>query len=205
MPVEYKKVKVEIPENVRELFAQNLKEIQSCFPETKKYDSLNKIPNKAIFARLMDTQKVSFTAAEAFALANLEYVNTHPDVYKKGIKKLLQVIDKLEKRLGDEQSLNATKTKMPLIVKKNLRSILSECMREAVSVEDLAERLAATDVVPVVRCGNCRYFQSDDDKRPGFCTNPRIAVVESCRPQSLSCPLMPRDGFCSKGEEKDDA
>ena len=106
MPVEYKKIEVKIPENVRELFAQNLKEIQSCFPETKKYGRLNEIPNKAIFARLMDTQDVSFTAAEAFALANLEYVNAHPDVYKKGIKKLLQVIDKLEKHLGDEQSLN---------------------------------------------------------------------------------------------------
>ena len=70
--------------------------------------------------------------------------------------------------------------------------------------QDAIERISklSADVVEVVRCGNCRYFQSDDDKRPGFCTNPRIAVVESCRPQRLSCPLMPRDGFCSKGEEK---
>ena len=67
------------------------------------------------------------------------------------------------------------------------------------------KRRPAADVVPVVRCGNCRYFQSDDNKRPVFCTNPNIAVVELCRPQRLSCPLMPRDGFCSKGEKKNNA
>ena len=87
-------------------------------------------------------------------------------------------------------------------MKKNLRSILSECMREAGSIEELAERLTAADVVPVVRCEKCVYFQPEGDKRPGFCTNPRIAVVESSRPQRLSCPLMPKDGFCSKGEKK---
>lgn len=88
---------------------------------------------------------------------------------------------------------------------KELKEILSECMREAGSIEELAERLTSADVVPVVRCGDCRYFRSDDDKRPGFCTNPGIAVVEPSRTLRFSCPLMPRDGFCSKGEEKDDA
>jgi hypothetical protein len=47
---------------------------------------------------------------------------------------------------------------------KELKEILSECMREAVSIEDLAERLtsvgvtfAPADNVEVVRCKDCKH------------------------------------------------
>lgn len=46
--------------------------------------------------------------------------------------------------------------------------------------------LHAADVVPVVRCRDCKFRENDD-----FCTG-----------RGFPCQLVPDDGFCDKGERK---
>ena len=43
------------------------------------------------------------------------------------------------------------------------------------------------DVVPVVRCKECKFRENDD-----FCTG-----------RGFPCQLVPDDGFCDKGERKE--
>ena len=47
--------------------------------------------------------------------------------------------------------------------------------------------LYAADVVPVVRCRDCKFRENDD-----FCTG-----------RGFPCQLVPDDGFCDKGERKE--
>ena len=51
-------------------------------------------------------------------------------------------------------------------------------------VEDIKP---AADVVPVVRCKDCKFRDNDD-----FCTG-----------RGFPCQLVPDDGFCDKGERKE--
>lgn len=46
--------------------------------------------------------------------------------------------------------------------------------------------IPAADVVPVVRCKECKFRENDD-----FCTG-----------RGFPCQLVPDDGFCDKGERK---
>lgn len=46
--------------------------------------------------------------------------------------------------------------------------------------------LSPADVVPVVRCRDCKFRENDD-----FCTG-----------RGFPCQLVPDDGFCDKGERK---
>lgn len=76
---------------------------------------------------------------------------------------------------------------------KELKEILSECMREAGSLEDFAERLIAADVVPVVRCKDCKYLIEGmiGEDLAFFCKCPGGMVV-------------PDPGlYCSYGERSD--
>ena len=47
--------------------------------------------------------------------------------------------------------------------------------------------IPAADVVPVVRCKECKFRENDD-----FCTG-----------RGFPCQLVPDDGFCDKGERKE--
>ena len=49
--------------------------------------------------------------------------------------------------------------------------------------------LSPADVVPVVRCKECKFRENDD-----FCTG-----------RGFPCQLVPDDGFCDKGERKERA
>ena len=58
------------------------------------------------------------------------------------------------------------------------------------SADDCARNiksLPAADVVPVVRCKECKFRDNDD-----FCTG-----------RGFPCQLVPDDGFCDKGERKE--
>ena len=49
------------------------------------------------------------------------------------------------------------------------------------------EIIKGTDLVPVVRCKDCKFRENDD-----FCTG-----------RGFPYQLVPDDGFCDKGERKD--
>ena len=49
------------------------------------------------------------------------------------------------------------------------------------------ENRQPADVVPVVRCKECKFRENDD-----FCTG-----------RGFPCQLVPDDGFCDKGERKE--
>ena len=49
------------------------------------------------------------------------------------------------------------------------------------------ECVPAADVVPVVRCKDCKFRENDD-----FCTG-----------RGFPCQLVPDDGFCDKGGRKE--
>ena len=58
------------------------------------------------------------------------------------------------------------------------------------SADDCARNiksLPAADVVPVVRCKDCKFRDNDD-----FCTG-----------RGFPCQLVPDDGFCDKGGRKE--
>ena len=58
------------------------------------------------------------------------------------------------------------------------------------SADDCARNiksLPAADVVPVVRCKECKFRENDD-----FCTG-----------RGFPYQLVPADGFCDKGERKE--
>lgn len=74
------------------------------------------------------------------------------------------------------------------------------------SVLEYAENLPAADVVPVVRCRDCKYFMEytreyaqNADGADGDCY---IRVMNSCNEQFRSCNY---DDFCSYGERKEGA
>lgn len=54
-------------------------------------------------------------------------------------------------------------------------------------IQDTIESLEPADVVPVVRCKECKFRENDD-----FCTG-----------RGFPCQLVPDDGFCDKGERKE--
>lgn len=49
------------------------------------------------------------------------------------------------------------------------------------------EIIDSKDLVPVVRCKECKFRENDD-----FCTG-----------RGFPCQLVPDDGFCDKGERKE--
>lgn len=51
------------------------------------------------------------------------------------------------------------------------------------------EIIDSKDLVPVVRCRDCKFRENDD-----FCTG-----------RGFPCQLVPDDGFCDKGERKERA
>lgn len=79
---------------------------------------------------------------------------------------------------------------------KELKEILSECMREAGSIEELAERLAASDVVPVVRCMDCKHGQ-----RNNYGQLRGHYICEYHQDGPLKHPAH----YCNSGERFDDA
>ena len=54
-------------------------------------------------------------------------------------------------------------------------------------VVQILSDIPAADVVPVVRCKECKFRDNDD-----FCTG-----------RGFPCQLVPDDGFCDKGERKE--
>lgn len=52
---------------------------------------------------------------------------------------------------------------------------------------NIVEDIKPSDVVPVVRCKECKFRENDD-----FCTG-----------RGFPCQLVPDDGFCDKGERKE--
>ena len=77
---------------------------------------------------------------------------------------------------------------------KALKEILSECMREAVSIEDFAERVVAADVVPVVRCKDCKFKSTPD-----------CAMWFECSQCGGQWSWETNNDYCSYGERRDDA
>ena len=75
-------------------------------------------------------------------------------------------IEALDKRFD---SIPMEQTTEILLLRKDLRDLLS------------------ADVVPVVRCKECKFRENDD-----FCTG-----------RGFPCQLVPDDGFCDKGERKE--
>jgi hypothetical protein len=55
------------------------------------------------------------------------------------------------------------------------------------SIASDLEDIEPADVVPVVRCKECKFRENDD-----FCTG-----------RGFPCQLVPDDGFCDKGERKE--
>ena len=63
----------------------------------------------------------------------------------------------------------------------------SKADRDIRELLDELEALPAADVVPVVRCKECKFRENDD-----FCTG-----------RGFPYQLVPEDGFCDKGERKE--
>lgn len=63
----------------------------------------------------------------------------------------------------------------------------SKADRDIRELLDELEALPAADVVPVVRCKECKFRENDD-----FCTG-----------RGFPYQLVPDDGFCDKGERKE--
>ena len=63
----------------------------------------------------------------------------------------------------------------------------SKADRDIRELLDELEALHAADVVPVVRCKECKFRENDD-----FCTG-----------RGFPYQLVPDDGFCDKGERKE--
>lgn len=66
--------------------------------------------------------------------------------------------------------------------------LLTDCIRAARSIEELAERLDAADVVPVVRCEDCRHRDPEDKRCEHWKSNTRAHREDN--------------DFCSYGEKK---
>jgi hypothetical protein len=66
----------------------------------------------------------------------------------------------------------------------NNQSTWNECVR---AIADTLQDMPSADVVPVVRCKECKFRENDD-----FCTG-----------RGFPCQLVPDDGFCDKGERKE--
>lgn len=64
------------------------------------------------------------------------------------------------------------------------QSTWNECVR---TIADTLQDMRPADVVPVVRCKECKFRENDD-----FCTG-----------RGFPCQLVPDDGFCDKGERKE--
>ena len=84
---------------------------------------------------------------------------------------------------------------------KELKEILSECMREAGSIEDLAERLIAADVAPVrhgewvVKDLNNPFYESKKAPHCSVCGKMNFIRYDYC----------PDCGTKMDGERSDDA
>ena len=59
------------------------------------------------------------------------------------------------------------------------------------------EQTPTIDAVPVVRCGECKYWLHMDDGF-GDCTNRRFHIP------NIAPPSMDKDDFCSYGERRSD-
>ena len=58
----------------------------------------------------------------------------------------------------------------------------------------------------ITRCNECKYFRQDigGGERPGFCTNPHLAVVvQSENVTRWNCVGVTPNDFCSFAERKD--
>lgn len=56
------------------------------------------------------------------------------------------------------------------------------------------DRLPAADVVEVVRCKDCKFFQNVTTSCKGYCHNTLIGI----------CNIVWQDEFCSRGKKKED-
>lgn len=59
----------------------------------------------------------------------------------------------------------------------------------------------------VIKCKECKYFSQDvgGGKRPGFCTNPHLAIVtREGEVYRYNCVCVPCDGYCIFAEVKSD-
>ena len=63
----------------------------------------------------------------------------------------------------------------------------AEQRRGILTAVNIVEDIKPADVVPVVRCKECKFRENDD-----FCTG-----------RGFPCQLVPDDGFCDKGERKE--
>ena len=63
---------------------------------------------------------------------------------------------------------------------------------DCLSNEKIAEILIAHDIVPVVRCKDCKHWTYDGYHKHHYCSN-KMGLRYVC----------PANNFCSKGERKD--
>ena len=70
------------------------------------------------------------------------------------------------------------------LMDNDLDHIQAPSGKEAVQI---LSDIPAADVVPVVRCKDCKFRENDD-----FCTG-----------RGFPCQLVPDDGFCDKGGRKE--
>lgn len=75
------------------------------------------------------------------------------------------------------------------MTKEEKVQVLSECIREARSIEELADMLTERGFVKVVRCKDCEHGQPQK----------RIGVI--CE-YDQNGPFRAYDSFCSCGEKK---
>lgn len=66
----------------------------------------------------------------------------------------------------------------------------------AKTIIDKLEALPSVDAVPVVRCGECRYW----DRSPSCSATPQY---HACKRRIFADVHTMRDDFCSQGERKD--
>lgn len=77
---------------------------------------------------------------------------------------------------------------------KELKEILTECMREAGSIEELAEKVIAADVAPVVRCKDCKHGQRN--------SSGELIGHYICEYDQYGC-LKHSSHYCSYGERRE--
>ena len=78
-----------------------------------------------------------------------------------------------------------------------MRSFENKCNSIVPDKNGLAECLMANDVVPVVRCKDCKSWKCLREDR-GLCKHPTFTLDDD-----TIDPLTEPDDFCSYGERKD--
>jgi len=72
------------------------------------------------------------------------------------------------------------------IRKEDALDAVKHAWAKGIEPSQYIESLEPVDVVPVIRCKDCKFRENDD-----FCTG-----------RGFPCQLVPDDGFCDKGERK---